>query len=170
MSSLLLPYIERPPAAQGSWNRWGDGRGRAVVTDDYACPSAGGDGWRNQGGTVHDGGVDVLFSDGSVRFVEAKCDWIARYSALGTRRGGKPVFPSAAAAVSRFPLATARVSVPAGETRVVGTPMSRRVQRILEKQRVRRLRIEATYTITSPVGDEITATRTFKVKLRRRRG
>jgi prepilin-type processing-associated H-X9-DG protein len=185
MITQLLPYIEQRPAFQTHGDAWGPRRGgRPTIVKTFICPSrptSGSDpnpwntpfdsgGW-NQGGTSQGGSVNVLFGDGSVRQVDPACEWNTLFNALGTRRGGEPVsFDSRAAQrrrVRRLRLGVTRVTVPEGETRVVGTRMKARARRILKRQGVRRLRVEVRYTVTSPVGDKITATRTFTVKLRR---
>ncbi len=189
MFAQLLPYMEQRPAFQYRGDPWTpQAGGRPAIVKTYNCPArpesqSDPDGWNltpgdpgpwNQPwGTDGNGRVNVLQPDGSVRQVTPECQWGTRYNALGTQRGGRVGFGARASGrrprVRRLKLATARVTVPAGETRVVATRLNRRARRTLQRQRVRRLRVEVRYTVSSPVGDKITAKRTFRVKLRRQR-
>jgi prepilin-type processing-associated H-X9-DG protein len=190
MMSYLLPYIEQAPAFQSRGRSWAPpSGGRPTIVKTYACPSrpssatdfnnpwdlgqSGSGAWTDSWGTGS-GQVNVLFGDGSVRPVTPGCTWASYFDALATPgRGGPFAFDSRADAAQRrrgrrLRLGVARVAVPAGETRVVGTRLKAKALRILRRQRVRRLRVAVRYTISSPVGDRITAKRTFRVKLRRR--
>jgi hypothetical protein len=189
MLTHLLPYIEQRPAFQVRGRNWGiEDPGTPTIVKTYGCPSrpqsqsdpsgwdlAPGDPgpWNLSWGMDNNGKVRVLQPDGSVREVTPECQWQTLYNALGTRKGGRLGFGARASGrrprVRRLKLGTARVTVPAGETRVVATRINRRARRTLKRQRVRRLRVEVRYTVRSPVGDKITAKRTFRVKLRRAR-
>jgi prepilin-type processing-associated H-X9-DG protein len=144
MARFLGAFFDRRPTVQSGT--------RAAVTQTFGCPGlptseSAANPWIFRPGLAGAGRVSALFADGSVRTVDADCDWTVLFNALATKKSGEPlaIQDSRAAAraprVRRLKLGTARVSVPGGGRRVARTRVAARTRRMLDRQRVRRLRL-----------------------------